>query len=220
MKQFLWSLIGFLLQLTILLVLPFVLLIKGSVFVYTYYEWNAWLALIAGVGMTFLVILIYFVFIYGTFFGLKKITGSSMKAKAWIAGLLIVGYCGYTLIGISATHAKSDEVRKEFTSLHPFLRLSVGTILFIDSGLLVTDMSRTQADYTKMGMKVKGKSLHYKQQDGYAHAMDLRTKDRSSFRNWALELYFNMMGFNTLRHGGTADHLHISLMTHDNPGAI
>lgn len=220
MKRFLWEVFVFLFQLVLLLVLPFVLLIKGSVFVYSHYEWNAWLALIAGGVMTFVVILVYFVVIYGTFFGMKKLNRTSLKAKAWLAGLLVIGYCGYTLLSFSDTHAKSSEVRKEFTSLHPFLRLGVGTILFLDTGLLVTDMSRTHADYQKMGMKAKRNSLHYPQADGYVHAMDLRTKGRSAFRNWILEMYFKAMGFNTLRHVGTADHLHVSLRVLDRPGAI
>ncbi len=50
--------------------------------------------------------------------------------------------------------------------------------------------------------------------------MDLRTNDRQEWRNQILELYFNLMGFNTLRHVGTADHLHVSLSPHDLPGAI
>ena len=56
--------------------------------------------------------------------------------------------------------------------------------------------------------------------DGYVYAVDLRTQGRSEIRNWALEWLFQLVGFNTLRHVGTADHLHISISPHGQPGAI
>ncbi|MEL6653147.1 MAG: hypothetical protein AAFQ87_20280, partial [Bacteroidota bacterium] len=127
---------------------------------------------------------------------------------------------GYSLINLSGANAKSEDVKQEYTSLHPYMRLAVGTFVLADQGLLVTDMSRVQEDYQKMGLKTNKSSLHYKQSDGYVHAMDLRTKGRSELRNSLTQWYFRLMGFNTLRHGGTADHLHISLSIHDKPGVI
>jgi hypothetical protein len=62
-----------------------------------------------------------------------------------------------------------------------------------------------------MGLPVYESSLHYRQQDGYVHAMDLRTIGRSGFRNWATKSYFQLLGFRVIRHVGTADHFHISL---------
>ena len=75
-------------------------------------------------------------------------------------------------------------------------------------------------DYRKMGLPTKGHSLHYHKSNGYAHAVDLRTNNHSEIRNFALKMYFKLMGFNTLRHVGTGDHLHISLNSKDVPGAI
>jgi hypothetical protein len=54
-------------------------------------------------------------------------------------------------------------------------------------------------------------SLHFRQRDGYVHAMDLRTIGRGAVRNWTTAVYFRVLGFRTLRHVGTADHLHVSL---------
>jgi hypothetical protein len=71
-----------------------------------------------------------------------------------------------------------------------------------------------------MGLPTKSHSLHFKQSDGFSHAIDIRVKGRSEVRNWLLERYFRMMGFNTLRHFGTADHLHVSLLSHDRPHGI
>ena len=71
-----------------------------------------------------------------------------------------------------------------------------------------------------MGMSSKKHSLHYRQSSGYVHAVDIRTKGRGSIRNFLIRTYFRLMGFNTLRHGGTADHLHISISSKDRPSGI
>ena len=84
----------------------------------------------------------------------------------------------------------------------------------------MTDANRVPEDYRKMGLKSKKRSLHYKQKNGFVHAMDIRTNGRGEVRNFLLKTYFQLMGFNVLRHGGTGDHLHVSLHSHDNPGAI
>ena len=85
---------------------------------------------------------------------------------------------------------------------------------------MITDANRVPEDYRKMGLKSKSRSLHYRQKNGFVHAIDIRTKGRSEFRNFCLKWYFRLMGFNVLRHGGTGDHLHVSLFSHDSPGAL
>ena len=219
MKWFLQFLF-FIVQIILVILLPFVVLIRGSVWVYESFDTHTWVALAAGGGMTFLVLLIYLTVIYTALFGVKKLSKRTIKIKATLVIMLLVGYCGFTLINFNKENAKSSEVQKEFQSLHPFLRIGVGTMVLVDGDALITDMSRTHGDYKKMGLKVKARSLHYKQSDGYVHAMDLRTIGRSEVRNWFVQKYFWLMGFKTLRHDGTADHLHISLPPHDNPNAI
>ena len=114
---------------------------------------------------------------------------------------------------------KNTSLKKEITKVHPILRLSISTITYLDNGLIITDANRQPEDYRKMGLKTKKHSLHYKQKNGYAHALDLRTQGRSEWRNALIRGYFWLMGFNTLRHGGTGDHLHVSLLSHDRPYA-
>ncbi len=75
----------------------------------------------------------------------------------------------------------------------------------------MTDTRRTRGDYTSMGLAPLRRSLHYVQEDGYVHAVDLRTAGRDEWRNGLLRGYFAVMGFPTLRHVGTWDHLHVSL---------
>jgi hypothetical protein len=62
-----------------------------------------------------------------------------------------------------------------------------------------------------MGLTPIEASLHVRQDDGYVHALDLRTEGRSELRNRAIQIAFWALGFHTLRHVGTADHLHVSL---------
>lgn len=85
---------------------------------------------------------------------------------------------------------------------------------------MVTDADRQPEDYGKMGLPTKSHSLHYRQSSGYAHAVDLRTLRRGALRNALVAAYFRLMGFNTLRHMGSADHLHVSLKSHERPGGI
>jgi hypothetical protein len=62
-----------------------------------------------------------------------------------------------------------------------------------------------------MGLPVFENSLHFEQESGYVHAVDLRTIGQSEFRNLMLEYSFRLLGFRTLRHTGTADHLHVEI---------
>lgn len=220
MKRFLLRSLSFFAQLSLMVLLPFFVLIRGSVWLYEQYQWPSWLALLAMLGVVFLLLLIYVAMVYDAIRGPGRMTRRSIRFKALLVLVLMLSFVGYTLFNLSGQNAKGEAVRAEYTSLHPLLRLSVGTLVLLDSELLVTDMSRSAHDYQRMGLPALQRSLHYPQSDGYAHAMDLRTRDRSELRNRLLAAYFWLMGFNTLRHVGTADHLHVSLSSPDAPGAI
>jgi hypothetical protein len=106
---------------------------------------------------------------------------------------------------------KNEDLRSEYRSLHPLLRVATSTFILVDGDLVITDMERQAADYERMRLPVYERSLHFVQEDGYAHAVDLRTIGRSEWRNFTMQVCFRAMGFRTLRHVGTADHLHVSL---------
>lgn len=96
----------------------------------------------------------------------------------------------------------------------------MSTLVYIDHDLIITDASRTPEDYKKMGLPKKNTSLHYKQAStNYSHAVDIRTNGRSEVKNFLVKKYFDFLGFRTLRHVGTGDHLHVSLKSHDFPNA-
>jgi hypothetical protein len=144
---------------------------------------------------------------------MRRVTGRArFRAVAqWVALPAVVVYCAHALLFLSQANAKTEEIRSYYRTLHPLLRVGVGTLALLDGDLVVTDARRTPADYERMGLPTADRSMHYTQADGYAHAMDLRTIDRSGVRNWLTGLYFEALGFRVLRHVGTADHLHITL---------
>ena len=196
--------------------MPFICFVRGAVYLYEYQDYGAWSAILGGGIFAAFLLLVYMIFFYG------KLTGEvgSFKGKLILALILVLGYGVHALFFLSDANAKHREVQREFTSLHPILRLSISTIIHLDKDLILTDANRLPEDYRKMGLRSKKHSLHYRQSDGYAHAFDVRTKNRSFIRNGLLRLYFMAMGFNTLRHGGTGDHLHVSLKSRDRPWAI
>lgn len=197
--------------LTLIATIPFVVLIRGSVYLHEAYHFFPMAAIIGGVSLTCVILLFYVTF----FFGPSK----SFVARLRIIILVLLFYGGYALLYLSTKNAKSDTVAREYTSLHPVLRLGVSTILLIDKQTVITDANRLPEDYQRMGLQHKNQSLHYRQSNGYVHALDVRTNGRSTVRNFLLKWYFRAMGFRVLRHGGTGDHLHISLLSHDRPSA-
>ena len=196
-----------LLSLIFLVVLPFAVLIRVSTYLYTVHGAQTWIALAGGVAATALVVTLYSAAMS------KKFTG---KARVRVLGKrvalpLVLAYCAYTLLYLSNVNAKSAAVQEYYRSLHPMLRTAVSTVILVDSDIVITDLHRTPEDYAAMGLPAREESLHYRQGDGFVHAMDLRTIGRPDWRNSAVELYFRLAGFKTLRHVGTADHLHVAL---------
>ena len=219
MKRIL-KVLGFLAKVFLFLGFPFVLFLRGNIWLYKQYHLNEWLA-IAGMSLVvFFVVLVMTLMLWDWLAGPKSLNRKSVRVQKWVVGLLVLGYVGMTLFNLSGENAKSEKIRQEYRELHPFLRMAVGTWVWLDGDLMITDGARVPEDYTKMGLKSKKNSLHFKQSTGYVHAMDLRTKGRGEIRNTLLKTYFRLLGFNTLRHHGTGDHLHVSLSSKDSPGAI
>lgn len=190
-----------------LLLLPFLLLAKVSVSLYLSSAMSPWACLGVSAMVTTIVLVLGTMLISYRICGRFVPTALSVRA----IGALVGAYCIYSVLFISGANVKSDAVAETYRSLHPLLRLSVSTLVVADGDLVVTDAARAPEDYTAMGLSISEGSLHYVQQTGYVHAVDLRTIGRSSLRNSVVAVYFRLMGFRTLRHVGTADHLHVSL---------
>lgn len=190
-----------------LLALPFLVLVGASVRLYRYQGLPTWPALLVGLLLTALLLLIY------AAWAAKRISGRGRVPKpVWQVILGALGaYCIYALVYLSSMNVKGGAVRNTYRSLHPLLRVATSTFILADRDLVITDMERRPADYERMGLPLYERSLHFVQADGYAHAVDLRTLGRGALRNRVMQAYFWAMGFRTLRHVGTADHLHVSL---------
>ncbi len=196
-----------LLLVTTLTILPFFLLIRTSVFLNVEQGWNGWLSLAGGIGTTVLLLLAYIIILF------RKVQNKKLLMRFSLGGTgaLVGGFCLYGLLYLSSVNAKTESVREVYRSLHPILRVAVATTTLAEADLVITDIKRTEQDYAKMGLPLHQSSLHFPQKDGYVHAIDLRTKGHSEFRNIVLNTSIRLMGLHTIRHVGTADHLHISL---------
>jgi len=203
-------------KLLVFLTLPFILLIRGAIYLHETNQYAPSLALLGGIFLATILVTIYLLFFYGSLTG----EVGSIRRKLLLALLLVAGYGIHGLFFFSKNNSKSSTVQKEFIQLHPILRMSISTLIHLDQSLIITDANRLPEDYRKFGLSSKKHSLHYRQSSGYVHAVDIRTKGRGEIRNFLIRSYFKLMGFNTLRHGGTADHLHISISSRDRPGGV
>ena len=193
-------------KLAAIIALPFVVYVRASVFFYDHGA-HVWVAIAGAAGLTMALVLAYAA-------GLARQLRGRARVRSllqWIALPLVATWCLSSLFFLARVNAKSDEVRGYFLSVHPILRVALSTVILVDPGLVITDMARKPADYGRMGLPVNNKTMHYEQPDGWVHAVDLRTKSNGEIRNRAVQLYFEVMGFSTLRHVGTADHLHIQM---------
>jgi hypothetical protein len=190
-----------------LALLPFVLLVGGAIFLYRSWGVGTWpsllLALIATMGLLSLY---------------ARVAGRRLRARRNVREWMVRGtvgvaaaYVAYGLLFVASSNVKSDEVRAEYRALHPLLRVASSALILLDPAAVVTDAARSGGDYARMGLSPAEASLHFRQRDGYVHALDLRTAGRSGVRNVVIRLGFRALGFTTRRHVGTADHLHVSL---------
>jgi len=191
---------------SVALVLPFAVLVRVSVYLYSRGLGN-WAALGAAAVSVFALLLLYVVILRVRF--QRKLSVPKLVRRGLV--VVVAGYVGYALIYLSGANAKTEEIRSAYVALSPILRVATGTVLLADQEAVVTDVGRTRADYVAWGLAVNEASLHFEQDDGFVHAVDLRTQGRPEWRNGALLTYYRVMGFRTLRHVGTADHLHVSL---------
>lgn len=191
----------------VLAVLPFALLIRGGVFAYQEWGLGTWPALILSATASALLLGAY---AWGVSrrFGARKSVRTLFTRAAMGVG---IAYVGYALVFVASENVKSDEIAEQYTDVHPLLRIAASALTLVDPAAVITDAGRTAEDYWLMGLPPNEASLHYEQETGYVHALDLRTNGRPEWRNRAVELGFWALGFHSLRHVGTADHLHLSL---------
>ena len=195
--------------------LCFVFMLRGVVYTYYAYALNIWAALAL---FGFLVTILLNVYLLTSFRRIWRrwpLSLALLKGKAIVALLILAGCYAYVWVQLSERHAKSESVYGEVNRLHPLLSMAVSTVLIADKDLIITDVARVPGEYETMGLRANWRSLHFPRPDGYVYAVDVRTRNRSDFRNLLVKGYFYAMGFNAIRHTGNADHLHISLSPRD-----
>lgn len=204
------------LKIALIIGLPFAVLVRGSVFFYEHGRTSVWLALVTAGFLTGGVITAYAVWLARKFTSRGGRGGWGgralvMPVAKWVALPLVIFYCGYSLLYLASVNAKSPPVRAYYRSVHPLLRLALSTLILVDRDMIVTDTGRQPEDYGRMRLPANTRTRHYKQADGWIHAVDLRTTGRGAIKNRGVQFYFWLMGFDTRRHVGTADHLHVEL---------
>jgi hypothetical protein len=205
--------LGAVLRVLFIIALPFLVLVRGSVFFYQNSGTPVWVSVLTAAILTGGVITAYAVWLARKLMrrGVRGGRALVMPVAKWVALPLVVFYCGYSLLYVASVNAKSAPVRAYYRSVHPLLRLALSTAILADRNILITDTGRLPEDYGRMGLPTNSRTRHYKQKDGWIHAVDLRTTGRGAIKNRGLQLYFWLMGFETKRHVGTADHLHVEL---------
>ncbi len=191
----------------LLAVFPFILLVRGGVFAYQQWGLGAWPSLAVSAAATVLLLAFYA-------WAASRRLGAGKRLRKFtirVAALAAAAFVLYSLLVIAGGNVKSEEVRAEYLGLHPLLRMAVSVFVLADADAVITDAARTPEFYARAGLPSNESSLHLRQDDGFVHALDLRTINRPEWRNLLAELAFRAMGFHTLRHVGTADHLHVSL---------
>lgn len=194
-------------KIAVIALLPFVVYVRASVDLYLQGGRSAWAAILGASLITAALAFGYGLWLSRRFVGKAR----AVTMARWVALPIAVAWCGYAALYLSRVNAKSDDVRSYYRTVHPVLRVALATAVLGDPGIVITDTRRVSQDYARMGLPVNERTKHYQQRDGWVHAVDLRTRGRNEIRNRAMQLYFWMMGFQTLRHVGTADHLHVQL---------
>ena len=108
--------IGFiLLKYLFIFTLPFIILIRGSVYLHENLYLYSWLSLLGGMIMAATLIFIYVTLIRGKLSG--KLGRQEDLTSSWIlSGLIVFGYCLYGVIFLSGANAKTEAVRQEIPS--------------------------------------------------------------------------------------------------------
>ena len=194
----------------LIVALPFLVYVRGSVELYSSGV-GAWSSVLGGILLTVGAVI-------GLAFWVSRRYGGRDRVRAavrWIAVPAVILWCGFGLFHLSSDNAKTDDVRGYFSQVHPVLRVALATAILADPDMIVTDLARVPSDYTRMGLPINERTKHYRQSSGWVHAVDLRTRERNEVRNRMLQFFFWTMGFQTRRHVGTADHLHVQLATRE-----
>ncbi len=193
--------------------LPFTVLVRGALLAHAQLGLPAWPSVLIGLVAGGLALAGIATALWRRWrgFGSRSRRQRRRRLLAFVLVPTLFAFGIYSLGWLAHANAKTDQVAARWHELHPVLRLALGPVRLADPSLVVTEISRRPEDYARMGLRRAVRSPHYRQPDGWVHAIDVRTQGRSTMRNLLVQGWYASMGFQTLRHAGTADHLHVAM---------
>ena len=140
----------------------------------------------------------------------KKNKYKKLKWPLILTLILVTGASYYFINSLDNKNFKnSTEIGQYKDNTHPVLKYYTVILSVFDSDMVITDSKRKPEDYEKMNLPEFKGSLHYIQNDGYSHALDLRTKGRARIRNLLVRAYYYLLGYTAIEHIGSALHIHV-----------
>src|SRR5205807_1533658 len=117
-----------LLKTAAIIALPFVLLVRASVYYYEHVGLDPWTALLAGAVLALLVVTGYAAWLS------RRLTGRMrfITMLKWVALPLVAGWCLDALLFVGGGNVKNDAVRSYYTAVHPILRVALSTVILVD----------------------------------------------------------------------------------------
>ena len=152
----------------------------------------------------------YIYIVLFAFWFYKKKKYNKLKWPLILTFILVTGTSYYFINSLGNENFKNQsELGQYKDNTHPVLKYYTVILSVFDSDMVITDSKRNPEDYEKMNLPEFKGSLHYIQNDGYSHALDLRTKTRSRLRNLLVRGYYYLLGYTAIEHKGTAMHIHV-----------
>ena len=137
--------------------LPFFVLVRGSMYAYQSLGWGIGSSIGLGVFSTVVIFSAYATWLWRSVTGEERLT--RIVRPVLIA--VVAGYSIYGLLYLSAGSARNPDVRDDYASLHPLMRLGACTYFLFDRNAVVTNRERTAEDYLQMGLPISEAALHF-----------------------------------------------------------
>ena len=113
-----WRIVVFIFRFILVVSLPFVLLIRGAIYLHKSYATQPYVSILFGTIIMTFVLILYFSVIYGKLTGMRGKKGW-LKRRAKFALLIAVVYVTQSIYFLSSKNAKSPEVKREYHNLQP-----------------------------------------------------------------------------------------------------
>ena len=101
------------------LVLPFFLLLRGSVTLYELTQWNPYLCIAIPAIASMVALYFYLTWIVGHVVQKKKAVQKAKSINLKLVLVAVAGFCLYAILYLAAGNAKTQNVQEEYAPIHP-----------------------------------------------------------------------------------------------------